>query len=185
MGQNHWMLLLAAAPLLLGTAACSEDGTTPNVDGETLFLSVVPEGGATDVDPDEPIEVRFDHPMMAGMEDYVLLHLGDVTGPAVAGAWNLSGDRSALTFTPDSRLQPGTRYTIHLGGGMTDADGHPVDWGTHAPHMGGQWATETMMGSGMGPGMGMGGAVGAGHMGSGWTHANGSYGMTFTFTTVG
>ena len=137
------------------------------------------------MDPNGPIEVRFDHPMISGTEGYALLHLGDVTGPAVAGTWGLSPGRTALTFTPDSPLQRGTRYTNHLGGGMIDEGGRPIDWETHAPHMGGQWATETMLGSGMGPGMGMGGAVGAGHMGTGWTHANGSYGMTFTFTTVG
>ena len=37
--------------------------------------------------------------------------------------------------------------------------------------MGGQWASGTMMGSN------------TGMMGPGWQHANGTYGMIFTFTT--
>lgn len=182
MTRSRWSPLVVV-PLLVALAACADDGTTPDVSGETLLLSVLPEGGAVDVDPNDPIEVHFDHPMMSGMEDYALLHLGDVTGPAVEGTWSLSSDRTVLAFTPDAALQPATRYTIHLGGGMIDGEGHPVDWQTHGTHMGGEWATGTMMGSGMGPGMGMGGAVGGHHMDSGWVHANGSYGMVFTFTT--
>lgn len=183
MSRNHWMLL-AAVPLLVGASACSDDGTTPEVEEETRLLSVVPEGGATDVDPNGPIEVRFGHPMMSGMEDYALLHLGDVTGPEVVGTWSLSPDGTLLTFTAESPLQPATRYTIHLGGGMMDEGGRPIDWQIHGSHMGGEWANDAMMGSGMGGGMGMGGAVGAGHMGSGWEHPNGSYGMIFAFTTA-
>jgi len=183
MSRNRWMLLLATAPLLTGAVACGVDGTTPGLEAKTLFLSVVPEGGSTGVDPAAPVEVRFDHAMMSGMEEYALLHLGGLTGPAVAGTWSLSPDRIRLTFMSDASLQAGTRYTIHLGGGMVDEGGRPIDWEMRGFDMGGQWATETMMGSGMGTGMG--GVVGAGHMGSGWDHANGSYGMVFTFTTAG
>lgn len=184
MSRNRWRSLIAV-PLVLSVVACSHDGTTPEVLEVTLLLSVVPAGGASDVDPDGPIEVRFEHPMMSGMESYALLHLGDVTGSAVEGAWSFSPDRTVLAFAPGSPLRPSTRYTIHLGGGMIDGEGHPVDWQTHGPGMGGEWATDAMMGSGMGPGMGMDGPAGAGHMGSGWEHANGSYGMVFSFTTAG
>lgn len=173
--------LLIAVPLLLAAAACGASGTGP-VDadaGATALSSVLPRGGATDVELDAPVEVRFDHPMMPGMEAYALLHREGLTGPIVDGEWRFSEDRTALTFHPTHPLEPQTGYTIHLGGGMMDADGRPVEWETHGPGMGGSWATEGMMG----PGMGMGGAVGARHMGAGWSHANGSYGMAFGFTT--
>ena len=42
--------------------------------------------------------------------------------------------------------------------------------------MGGQWATASMMGNGMG----MAGSM----MGTGWRHSNGTYGMVFSFTTA-
>jgi hypothetical protein len=42
----------------------------------------------------------------------------------------------------------------------------------------GQWATGAMMGYGPAPGLG------GGMMGPGWRHANGTYGMVFTFTTA-
>jgi len=67
-------------------------------------------------------------------------------------------------------LKPRTRYTLHIGGGMMDADDHPVDLGLMGPQMGGQWA------------------MGASHhgpmMGNGWRGSNGSYGMSFSFTTA-
>lgn len=185
MTRNRWSLLVAA-PLMVAIAACSDaDGTGPEDGRETLLLSVVPTGGATDVDPSGPVEVRFNHAMMPGMEAYVLLHRDGVTGPAVDGTASFSTDRTTLTFRPAASLEPATRYTIHLGGGMMDDGGHPVDWQTHGPGLGGDWATDSMMGSGMGSGVGMGGARGAGHMGPGWEHANGSYGMVFGFTTAG
>ncbi|MGD2067172.1 MAG: Ig-like domain-containing protein [Gemmatimonadota bacterium] len=168
--------------------ACSggDSPAAPGASETTALLSIVPTGGATDVDPPATVVVGFDHPMMPGMEAYALLHRGDVTGPEVPGAWRLSDDLRTLTFTPASLLQPGTTYTIHLGGGMMDADGRHVDFDAHGDRMGGVWASPAMMGRGMmGSGM-MGGAVGDRHMGPGWQHpTNGSYGMVFTFTTRG
>ncbi len=72
---------------------------------------------------------------------------------------------------------PETHYTVHVGGGMTDQAGHGIDLDAHGPDMGGDWATDDMM---MGGGM-MGGHL---HMGEGWDHANGSFGMVFEFTTA-
>lgn len=170
--------VIGGVALLVG--ACSESDTPfePEV-GPTALLSVVPRGGSTDVDRFAPAVVEFDHAIMEGMEGYALLHEGDVTGPEVAGTWSLSTDRRALTFTPAGALAPSTRYTIHLGGGMMDADGEHVDFGTHGDPMGGEWAMPGMMGGGM-----MGGAMGEQHMGEGWAHpTNGSYGMIFSFTT--
>lgn len=71
-----------------------------------------------------------------------------------------------------------------------DGWGHPVDFAANGHRMGGEWATGDMMhqgwsgGPGMGgPGMG-GGPPYQGHMGPGWQHANGSYGMVFAFLTA-
>lgn len=177
-----------ATGLALALGACSggDSPAGPGADGTTALLSIVPTGGATDVDPSAPVVVEFDHPMMPGMEAYALLHRGDVTGPEVAGAWRLGDDLRALTFTPSVPLEPGTTYTVHLGGALRDAGGRHVDIGAHGGHMGGVWATGRMMGGGMMGGGTMGGAVGDRHMGPGWQHpGNGSYGMVFTFTTRG
>jgi len=65
----------------------------------------------------------------------------------------------------------------HIGGAMMDANSHPVDMDQFGMQMGGQWATQGMMGathSGMPWSM----------MGFGWRHQNGSYGMVFTFSTI-
>ena len=112
--------------------------------------------------------------MMAGMEQYLDLHQGGIGGPTVPMSCNWSPDGATLTCTPTNTLAPGTGYTIHMGGGMTDAQGHMMDiddWTT----MGGQWATGGMMG-------GMHDGQPVGMMGSGWTYG-GHYGMLFTFTT--
>ena len=148
--------------------------TTP---GATAFVSIVPVGGDTDVDPNAPVVIRFDHAMPMGMEMYAALHEGDVTGPEVAGMWTWSDDDAVLTFTPEQPLLRGTQYTVHLGGGMTDAHGGSVDLDSHGSHMGGDWATDDMM---MGGGM----MDGDSHMGEGWEHANGTFGMVFSFTTA-
>jgi hypothetical protein len=64
-----------------------------------------------------------------------------------------------------------------MGGGITDANGRPAGYDTYGPMMGGQWIMGGMM-TGTHAGMSW------GMMGNGWRHANGSYGMVFTFTTA-
>lgn len=177
----------AALVLALALAACSNGDSPSGVDEETTaLLSVVPTGGATGVDPSAPVEVEFGHPMNPAMADFADVHEGDLVGPEVPGSWSWSNDHTRLTFTPDQPLKPRTTYVIHLGGGMMDVDGHPVDFQRHGFTMGGEWATDTMMHEGMMGGGMMGGDPGSQdyHMGPGWGHANGSYGMVFTFTTA-
>ena len=172
--------------VLIG-GACSSDATGLP-DGEAAaLLSVSPDPGSTGITVNATVEVTFDHSLMAGMEAYADLHEGDLTGPVVEGTWTLSEDRTVLTFTPAQPLLPATNYVIHMGGGMMDDAGHPVDMSTHGPGMGGQWATDEMMTHGMGGMHGGSGGMGdqSHHMGAGWQHANGSYGMVFTFTTAG
>lgn len=169
------LLIPPTMAVFLFLGGCSDGGTAPSEDGAAL-LEVSPEGGATGVDPEQTVRIRFSHSMMGGMEEYALLHRGDVTGPAVDGSWELAEDRTVLVFTPDRPLRRDTGYTIHLGGGMRDADGHAVDFHSHGGHMGGGWATSGMMGGGM---------HGDGHHGGdGWRHANGGHGMVFPFTTA-
>lgn len=169
------------ATVVIGVAACDEGTTTP--EPETVLLSVAPAGEAVDVARDAPVVVTFDHAIDPEMTEYAALHEGDVNGPEVAGTWSLSEDSTRLIFTQDEPLKAGTEYTIHLGGGMMDSEGHYVDMGTNGTHMGGEWASGSMMGGGM-----HGGGMNGGqhdHMGGGWDHPeNGSYGMVFTFTTA-
>jgi hypothetical protein len=42
-----------------------------------------------------------------------------------------------LTVTPTNPLKSATAYTLHLGGGMKDSDGNPIDMTAHGM-MGGQ-----------------------------------------------
>ena len=151
--------------------------TAPAASQAVILVSVVPMGGETDIDRGSSVSVMFDHPMQDGMEMYAALHEGDVTGPEVQGGWMWSGDRTQMTFTPDQPMMAGAEYTIHLGGGMTGDHGEPVDFESHGPGMGGDWATDDMMNQG---GM-MGGHD---HMGEGWQHSNGSFGIVFGFTVA-
>ncbi|HET7038577.1 MAG TPA: Ig-like domain-containing protein [Gemmatimonadales bacterium] len=160
------VLILVAAGLAV-TGAC----TDTMMGGSTIVSSIIPSGGATDVDPSSPVTVMFSGPMQAGMEAYMALHLGAVAGPAVPGAWAWSDGLTRLTFTPADPLEAGTMYVLHMGGGMMDADGDMLDFGHCGDAHGGQWATGGMMGGN------------GGMMGSGWQHTNGSYGMVFSFTT--
>ncbi len=160
--------------VLFGLMACSGTATGPS-SAATALVSVTPTGGAASVAPSAPIVIVFSHAMASGMEMYASLHEGDVTGQTVPGVMTWSSDRTTLTFTPATALKSATAYTLHVGGGMKDTDGNPIDMTRHGM-MGGQWASGSMMN---------GGGMMSGHeMGPGWMGSNGMYGMVFTFTTA-
>jgi hypothetical protein len=71
----------------------------------------------------------------------------------------------------------GTQYSVHVGGGMVDANGQVIDMGMYGPGFGGQWIQGGMMGTGHA-------GMAWGMMGGNWRHSNGAYGMAFTFTTA-
>ena len=159
--------------LALFLAACSE---SPADVGSTSLLTVAPSPGAVSVEVDTRIEVRFDAPI-AAFGGPIALQVGDCPGPVVAGTWSRMADGMGLDFTPDQPLDPSTRYTVHVGGGMTDAEGATVDLERHGLGLGGTWVTlEMVMGM---PGMGMGPL----HGGPEWLYPNGMYGLAFAFTT--
>lgn len=160
----------------LSALACG-DPAAPDPAQEPVLLSIAPAAGAIGVDPTQPIVLEFNHPMGLGMEVYVDLHQGDINGPVVpmTAAW--SEDRTTLTITPDQPLQPATTYTVHLGGNVVDREGRPLNYQS-CQQLGGQRLQAGQMGQGSGHGhMGNG-------MGPGWRNPDGSYGMTFTFTTA-
>jgi Big-like domain-containing protein len=140
------------------------------------FISVSPAGGATGIGVGAPIAFRFSGGMGEGMEQYMDVHMGDLSGPEMSMNCAWSVDRTLLTCTPSSPLAAHTTYAIHLGGGMVSARGTAVDY-TAGLGMGGQWIMGGMM-------TGTHGGMAWGTMGSGWRNANGSYGMMFTFTTT-
>ena len=168
----HGLMVPIAVLTALATSAC--DGNMMSAEPLTELAAVIPTGGAVDVSVHTNVTIQFTHPMMAGMEAYVALQEGDPTGPVVHGSWAWSQDRTSLAFTPAEPLRAHTRYTIHVGGGMMDANGGPLGFEQHGGRMGGLWANTQMMSGGWGPSM----------MGTGWRHANGSYGMVFSFTTA-
>jgi len=119
----------------------------------------------------------FSGPMAAGMEQYMDLHVGaGVAGSTVPMNCVWSTDLTRLTCTPGSPLQPHSEYTIHVGAGMMDADGHPMDMGPDGQAMGGSWIPSGGMMGGMHDGQPM------GMMGAGWT-SGGTIGMEFVFAT--
>lgn len=142
----------------------------------TSFLSVSPRGGAMGVASNVPLMFQFSGPMGAGMEQFFALHLGGTAGPLMPMSCVWSADRTTLTCTPNAPLDPGTQYVMHMGGGMVDANGRLVDLDQYGMPMGGQWASQGMVGATHG-GMPWSG------MALGWRHPNGSYGMIFSFVT--
>lgn len=176
--------LVALALVAVGiNAGCGNDGgmmTGPSAMGPrggAVFMSVSPQGGATGVATTAAITIRFGAAMGAGMEQFVDLHVGDLTGPIVPMTCGWSSDRTALTCTPLGALQPRTTYALHLGGGMMSQAGQPLDYGQYGGMMGGQWIAGGMMGASHG-------GRPWGMMGSGWSNSNGGYGMVFSFTTA-
>ena len=121
--------------------------------------------------------MRFDSPIAPGAGHPIALQVGDCPGPVVAGTWSRTADAMGLSFTSTQPLDPSTRYAIHVGGGLTDADGAIINLDLNGPALGGTWVTLDMV-MGM-TGMGM----GQSHSGPEWLYLNGMYGLAFTFTT--
>lgn len=161
--------------LTLLLAACST--STPVEAESTALLTTIPAAGAAGVDVNAHIEVRFDSPIAPGTGHPIALQVGDCPGPVVAGTRSRTADGMGLRFTPTQPLDPSTLYTIHVGGGMTDADGGIINLDLNGPALGGTWVTlEMVMGMtamGMGPS----------HSGPEWLYLNGMYGLAFAFTT--
>jgi hypothetical protein len=158
---------LAAAIL----AGCSDSTGASHAS----LTAVSPAPAATAVPATTPITLTFGQSMMSGMEQYMDLHQSNVAGPMVPMGCGWNPGRTVLTCMPTDSLTGGTHYTIHIGAGMSDAQGDMMDvsgWSTR----GGQWATSGMIG-------GMHGGQPVGMMGSGWMDGSGHYGMTFGFTT--
>jgi len=180
MGLRHVTHASFVLCAVISLVACSESSTeSEDVATVTVLLSVQPTAGATNVDLTTAMEIVFSRPVAAATLGIVALQIGECPGPIVSGQWLLSQDRTVLRFTPLMPLMAGTMYSIHVGGGMMDAEGRPIDLEHYGPGMGGQWVSEAMA-NGMGAtGMGM----GVNHAGPGWRHVNGTYGLAFTFTT--
>ena len=179
--MTKWIVAFAAllTAALGGGCGGGREMTGPETPGPggAAFMSVAPTAGAASVALGSPITFRFSGAMGAGMEQYVDLHMGDLSGPGLAMSCAWSTDRTLLTCTPGSPLASRTTYAIHLGGGMVSAGGMAADYTTYGPGLGGQWIMGNMM-------TGTHGGMGWGMMGGGWRNANGSYGMVFTFTTA-
>jgi hypothetical protein len=184
--MTRFVAFSMVAAALLGVVACGGSsqsgsqmmtGASPtSTASSTVLAAVVPSGSSVAVPTSTAIVMRFNHAMLAGMEKYMDLHEGDTSGPTVPMSCGWSSDRTVLTCEPAAPLKTQTRYTIHVGDSMMDADDHPVNMDPGLT-MGGQWLMAGMMG-----GMHAGSAMGM--MGSGWVGANGSYGMVFGFTTA-
>ena len=150
-------------------AGCSSGMTDANVG--TQLLSVSPRGGAVDISTAPDVVLTFSQPMTPGTEQYMALHRGGLTGPTMPMSCNWSDGQKTLVCRPTQPLDSVAGYTIHMGGGMMDAQGQPVAMGRSGMGMGGNWATGGMMGGQQGM------------MGTGWRDSDGSYGMAFGFTT--
>jgi len=168
--------ILVTCGVLLFAAGCSDGNNEPNQVTTTLTL-VSPAGGATNVAPTAAISMTFSGPMAQGMENYMDVHAGTAADATVPMTCTWSVDRATLTCTHAAPFASGSTYTIHVGGGMMDANGHPLDMNGMVNTMGGVWLMPGMMG-GMHAGQPM------NMMGQGWQGSNGSYGMMFTFTTA-
>ncbi len=185
--MTRWIGALAAllAAALVGACGGGNDTMGSGMNGSgagstsagAAFMSVSPAAGAAGVATGSLITFRFSGAMGSGMEQYVDLHMGDLSGAEVAMSCTWSADRTLLSCTPASPLASHATYAIHLGGGMMSAGGAAIDYTTYGPGLGGQWIMGGMM-------TGTHGGMSWGMMGNGWRNANGSYGMVFTFTTA-
>ena len=143
-GRSQFSRLVACSAFLVAIG-CSSSDNAPNQTTTTLTL-VSPAGGATNVDPAAPVRLTFSGPMAQGMENYVDLHQGTAADATMPMTCVWSADRTTLTCTHAAPLAAGSTYTIHVGGGMMDANGHSIDMDAMVTTMGGVWLMPGMMG---------------------------------------
>ena len=172
--------MLALFPLVvLLLTACGESseavGPVDSAASAPSLASIQPGNATANVDPSTPIVLRFSHAMMTGMEMLVVLHEGNVTGAVVAATTTWSADRTILTLMPQAMAHHDVRGASVAS--LKDTAGViNLSAGTM---MGGQNVSGGMMGSASM----MNGQWGPGMMGAGWQAANGTFGMSFSFTT--
>jgi Big-like domain-containing protein len=169
--MSRLLILAALAGTVSSTNMTCSLGTSPST---VTLIMVMPGPSATAVDPSTLISLQFGQPMMAGTEQFVDLHRGGITGPTVPMNCAWSPDMVTLTCAPTPPLATGTHYTIHVGAGVTDADGQVIEL-SHWTTKGGQWATSGMKdGTHDGQPLDM--------LGPGWKQGS-HCGMLFGFTT--
>ncbi len=185
MKRTSAVIAPALAVTLLAAGCGGENGQGmmgPGPETAAVLLSMTPPGGAGGVPVSAPIVLRFGAAMGTGMEQYVDLHAGDLSGATVPMSCRWSGDRTTLTCTPQGPLAGRTPHVVHVGPCLMTEAGRPVDCGRYGPGQGGQWVTGEMMGPGHGgPPWGGGAGPWAGMPGRG---CPAGYGMAFAFTTT-
>lgn len=160
---------LFTAVAAVGCSSLADPGSAL-VDATSSVVAIQSTAGGARLDPAAGITITFDHPMLHSDSMRVVLHEGDVTGPAVAAASTWTTDRMKLTLSPAQPLKAATRYTVELRCAAMDGDSHD------AHHTG---VSGTSMGSMHG---GSGTMMGSGMMGSGGHDM--AHRMTVNFTTA-
>ena len=168
--STRLVLLVLGIGIIVG---CSEHSTSPMTPGSVGSLQLAPADGATAVALDAVVTLSFGvslnrpaiengfhlvceadtargcpYPNMhhGGMDSVMwnrhgLAHM--VAYHATSGGFSWNGAGTACTFRPDSLLQPGTRYMIHMGPGMLEtmrrggcagAPGQATGWGDRMTH---------------------------------------------------
>ncbi len=173
------LALLPLAALLLSACSRADAGVGPADPNAPVLVSIQPASAAISVDPTAPVVLRFSHAMMSGMEMLVVLHEGSITGAVVTATATWSSDRTTLTLMPQAPMKRAATYVVHMSPSLKDTAGHMINMSPGAM-MGGQAVSAGMMGGGSM----MNGQWGPGMMGAGWQSANGTFGMSFTFTTA-
>jgi hypothetical protein len=176
--RTHPLTSIVLGSLLLAGCSSGGDPLTISSGSDVRLVSVQPASGAVGVDPTASLVMRFSAPMMAGMDQLVMIHEDSAGGPAVPISLQWSAERTMLTLQPSSPLQPASGYVLHLAPGMMDAAGHMLDLSPGAM-MGGVWTSGNMMAR---QSMMSGDRV-DGMMGTGWRPGDTRPGMVFTFTT--
>jgi hypothetical protein len=85
-------------------------------------------------------------------------------------AWEWSTDHRTLRFTAQTRLQERLRYHLHLGGGIADVDGHPLNFEHTMEFHHAAWCDDT-------------GSMHQFMNTNQWRHQNGMFGVFLEFTT--
>lgn len=170
------VILIEVFTIACGGRSALMSGPSGTARSGTMLLSVTPIGGAVGVPTGSSMALRLSAPMARGMEAFMDLHEGGLDGHVAPWRCNLSPDRTNLTCLPVSPLRSHASYTLHIGGGMMDTDGHFIDMDEYRGSMGGEWIQGGMMGPSHDTNP-------WGMMAGGWQGMNGSYGMAFPFTT--
>lgn len=124
----------------------------PSIPASIRLVGILPRDSVA-VDSIARVQVTFSGPLASGMEDYIDVHEGSITGPVVSLNCSQTGTGAIVNCSPRPPFawEAGTEYWVHVGGSLKGRNGGAVDLTSIGTALGGRIVTTEELGAGAHP----------------------------------